>query len=329
MKRLARLRQPFLILTIAVAVLAPSIPITDTFSLRPEIIMAGILFLWLLPTQGLKILKNPVFIWLGLLAGMVALSLAYSFLILGRSFILQDTFEVVKVGVYAVIFYAACAGSVDAEEFKKTNVWILWIFTASAATGIMQYFNILRINEFTTPLYVPTQPDRLITGRRVIGTVGNPNHYGMLMLLGVCLALAAFLWARSSRHRWLSAVSLMMCTTTMLLATSRTVLAIAALPILFIAIQFVVRLRKDKARLRTIGIIALGMSATIVLLLLLMPDAWFERMGELLRVFESASLSGSSSCNRPSLAWGRQKVWLISTSITSGCCFLCAMVLVG
>ena len=138
MKRLARFQQPFLILTIAVAVLAPYIPITDTFSLRPEIIMAGILFLWLLPTNGLKILKNPVFRWLGLLAGMIALSLAYSVLILGRSFILQDTFEVFKVGVYAVIFYAACAGPVDAEEFKKTYVWILWIFLASAATGIMQ-----------------------------------------------------------------------------------------------------------------------------------------------------------------------------------------------
>jgi hypothetical protein len=69
-------------------------------------------------------------------------------------------------------------------------------------------------------------------------------------------------------------------------------MAIAALSILFVAIQFVLQSRSDKMKLRRVGIIVFGLLATTVLLLLLMPSAWFSRMGELLSVFESESMLG-------------------------------------
>ncbi len=292
MKSIANLRQPFLVLTIAVAVLAPPIPITDTFRLRPEFIMAGILFLWLLPSEGLAILNRPTFKWMGLLAVMIAISLGFSALVIGRPISLQDTFEVAKVGVYAAVFYAASAMTIDGRQFSMAYVWIQGIFSASAIIGILQYFNLLDINSHLSILYTHPSIGIDLAGYRIVGTSSNPNYYAMLMLFGICLAIAGLLWTRESLLRWLSAVSLLACATSMLLAASRTVIAVAPLPVLFIAIHYIIRSRGDKAKLRRFGAIAAGSLAIMILVLFLLPSAWFLRMSELLNILESESFSG-------------------------------------
>jgi O-antigen ligase len=286
----ARLRHPFLVLTIAAAILAPSIPLTDTFSLRPEFLLAGVLFVWLLPTARLAPLRHPLFKWMGLLALLIAVSLGNSALVLGRPISLQDAFEVAKVGVYAIVFYAALAAPVDDSQLSKTILWLQIIFMISAVVGIFQYFNLLDINTHLTPLYLKASYATSIAGSRIVGTTSNPNYYGMLMLLGASLALASFLWAGSWRDRWLPVLSLVACTASMLLAASRTVLAIFPLAVLYIVIRFIVRARKDKKDLRLIGAIALGSAALLALMLVLLPSAWFARMGDLLHIFESESM---------------------------------------
>jgi hypothetical protein len=291
-KSLSNLRLPFLILTIAVAVLAPAIPITATFQLRPEFIMAGILFLWLLPSEGLTILKHPVFKWMGLLAGLIAISLGFSVLVIGRPISLQDMFEVAKVGVYAVVFYAASAMTIDGRQFSRAYVWIQGIFSASAVIGIFQYFNLLDINLHFSILYTHPSIGRELAGNRIVGTTSNPNYYAMMMLFGICLAIAGLLWTRESRLRWFSAASLLACTASMLLAASRTVMAVTPLPVLFIAIHYIIRSRGDKAKLQRFGAIAAGSLAIMIIILLLLPSTWFLRMGELLNILESESFSG-------------------------------------
>lgn len=290
MRTIARFQQPFLVLTLAVAVLAPSIPITDTFSLRPEFLLAGILFLWLLPTAGLAPLRNPVFILMGLLAGLIALSLGYSALILGRSNSIQDVFEIAKVGIFAMVFYAAVGTPSSNSQLSISIIWIQALFLVSAVLGIFQYFNVFNINAHITPLYLKTSYASSIAGGRVVGTTSNPNYFGMLMLLGTCLALAAFLWARSWRYRWLSLLSLVICVLSMLLAASRTVLAIFPFAILFIVIRFIVQSRMDRKRLKLIGYAAAGSIAVLVLTLILLPNSWFTRMGDLLDILESESM---------------------------------------
>lgn len=252
--------------------------------------MAGILFLWLLPKEGLAVLRHPVFRWMGLLALAITVTLVYSVLVIGRPISLQDTFEVAKVGVYAVIFYAACAMTTDAGQFSRAYAWIQCVFVTSAVVGIFQYFNLLKINEYLSPLYTHPWLGRQLAGYRVVGTTSNPNYFGMLMLLGICQAVACLLWTKESRLRWLSALSLLTCTASMLLAASRTVLAVAPLSVLFIAIHYVVRSRGDKTKMRLFGAIALGSLAVMILLLFALPSAWFVRMGELLNIAESQSM---------------------------------------
>ncbi|MGD8813265.1 MAG: methyltransferase domain-containing protein [Anaerolineales bacterium] len=290
MKRLARWQQPYLILTVAVAVLAPPIPITETFSLRLEFILAGLLCLWLLPTEGLSALKHRIFTWMGLLAGLIVISLGYAVWIIGHSTSLQDTYEVAKVVVYAAIFYAASARSIDSDQFTKTNTWIQIIFLASATFGIVQYFDLFCVNEYLSPLYTSASFASAIAGYRIVGTTTNPNYFGMFMLFGSCLALTSLLWAGSLRQRWLSAISLTACVASLLLTVSRTVLAIFPIVMLFIAVQFIVRSRKDKAKLRRMGVIVAISVALLALILVLLPNAWFSRVDDLLNVFESESM---------------------------------------
>ncbi len=290
MKAIARFRQPFLVFTIAVAVLAPSIPITSTFSLRPEFILAGMLFLWLLPTEKLAPLKHPVFKWMGLFAGVIVISLVFSTLVLRWSNTLQDVFEVAKVGVYAVVFYAALGTPINETQLSKSIIWLQLVFLASAVVGIFQYFNLFAINTHLTPLYLKASYASSIAGYRIVGTTSNANYFGMLMLLGICLSLAAFLWARTWRYRWLSLLTFIVCIASMLLSTSRTVMAIFPLASLYIVVRFVVESRKQKKRLWQIGVVAAGSIAILVLMLLLLPSSWFTRMGDLLNVFESESM---------------------------------------
>jgi O-antigen ligase len=55
-------------------------------------------------------------------------------------------------------------------------------------------------------------------------------------------------------------------------------------------LRFLVHSRREKRRLRLIAAIAAGSIAALVLMLILLPNTWFTRMGELLNVFESASM---------------------------------------
>jgi hypothetical protein len=290
MKAIVRFQHPFLILTIAVAVLAPSIPITRTFSLRPEFILAGMLFLWLLPKEGFAPFRNPVFKWMGLLAGLIAISIGFSTLVLGRSNSLQDLFEVAKVGVYAVVFYAAIGTRISESEFSKSIIWLQLIFLTSGVVGIFQYFNFFGINNHLTPLYLKASYANSIAGYRVVGTTSNANYFGMLMLFGVCLALASFLWAKTWRHKWLSLLTLITCIASMLLSTSRTVMAIFPLAGLFIVTRFAMKTRKEKKDLWQIGVVAAGSIGIMVLMLVLLPNSWFTRMSDLMNVFESESM---------------------------------------
>jgi hypothetical protein len=290
MKMAERYKLPFLIFTVAIAVLAPSIPITATFSLRPEFILAGILFLWLLPAERLAPLRNPVFLWMGALAVLIALSLGFNALFVGRTISLQDVFEIAKIAVYAMVFYAALCTPIKDPQHRKSIMWFQIIFLASGIVGIFQYFNLFRINSHLTPLYLKTPYATSIAGARIVGTTSNPNYFGMMMLLGACIALADFLWSRSWRHRWLSVLSLMICLVAMLLAASRTVIAIFPLASLYIVVRFFIRARKEGKDLRLVGAIAAGAVALLIVMLILLPNEWFTRMGDLLNIFEAESM---------------------------------------
>jgi hypothetical protein len=61
----------------------------------------------------------------------------------------------------------------------------------SALVGVFQYFDWLRVNEWLTPLYAPEQHLTVVrSAGRVVGTIGNPNYFGIFCVIVIVAALA-------------------------------------------------------------------------------------------------------------------------------------------
>ena len=63
----------------------------------------------------------------------------------------------------------------------------------SAAFGVFQYFDWLRVNEWLTPFYAPEHHLTVLQeSGRVVGTISNPNYFAMLCAILALGALASF-----------------------------------------------------------------------------------------------------------------------------------------
>ncbi len=278
----------FLVLTFTIAVLAPSIPITSSFSLRPEILLALLLF-GLFFANKKTLIKSPVNKWFILMAGLIILSISYSGLVLGYHNTTNDYYEVLKVGIYYIIYHVGLRGRIPLSRFSNTFAWILVVFLISATFGIMQYKNVLGVNNYLTPLYATTTNNlsTLTSVGRIVGTTTNSNDFGMLMILGICLALACSFWTNSSRLKWFSGLTLIFCITCIILTTSRTAIVLSVLPLLFIIYKFINirRLRIDRRKLRRVVFFTIALVGLLVIILSFMPAFWYWRLGLLTNIF--------------------------------------------
>jgi O-antigen ligase len=304
MKKQGRILNFLMIMTIALAVLAPPIPITENFSLRPEILLAILLF-GLFLAEKKTLIKSPVFKWFILLAGLIIFSISYSGLVLGYSSTTIDYYEVLKVGVYCVIYYVGLRSRVPLSQFSKLFTWIFIIFLISALFGIMQYKNVLGVNNYLTPIYAPTQFIGIISASRIVGTTSNPNSFGFLMILGVCLGLACSFWTNSSRLKWLSGLTLISCLTCILLTTSRSAIVISVLPLLFITYKFInIRhLRINRRKLRRVVFFSIALVGLLVIILSIMPASWYWRLGLLTKILVEKSTSVDVSLTHRLITW--------------------------
>ena len=153
---------------------------------RPEyfiVVFLGLIALLLKCRLVTKVFKkeNTLFLFFILFAYF---SLVAQFLF-GKDFDSRDSMILVRYCIYLMSIWG---GAYVALAIKRE--WIIgWLFILIVAGSIvisfMQYFNVFGINGIMVPLY-GEKYETLITGeswRRIIGTIGNANYWGLWLSL--------------------------------------------------------------------------------------------------------------------------------------------------
>ena len=314
---------------LVVAVLLPSIPLPGTLpAVRlelPIIIIAWALFvLGRLVTGKLQRPRwNPTNKWFFLFGACILASIAYAALFMGYYPITQDLWEFGKLIEYFLIFALVASLNIPPEHMQRCYIISLIIFLCSASFGFAQYFNLFDINSWLSPLYANPIKYGSLTGQRVVGTSGNPNDFGALMILAASLAVTGALWLSSKGIKLLCWVSLGTFSLAIFFTQSRSALLCLLIAIIFtLFIQY--PLHFGVKRTTRIYLLVVPLLLFLALLLLQVAPALF-----LYRLNDALDLSTSQSWldrlavwndqltilkQSPVLGWGPAKE-LISTNI--------------
>lgn len=177
------------------AILLPGIPVPGFFLVRPEELLAFVLLPAILSKLGKRLT------WIDLSFVLVGVSTfvstVWGTLILGVSIAPRDMMEFVKIIKAWTLFRLALAPW-SHRELAGMAKTLLACVSVSALIGIVQWQDCLGLSEVLQSIYVTGTGNE---GRwRMVGTVGNPNYYGLLMALG--LALALNMWNYEERRVW-------------------------------------------------------------------------------------------------------------------------------
>jgi|GEM_PF-3264993 len=245
----------------AVVLFTPSVSIVSGFpAVRLEEIFVPIMlwYLWCKREFLIDVLKKPFNIILVLLGISMAISLANAIISLGDPLRLGDLMEFVRVFKYFVMytFILVLFKNVDSKEisYQKLTTFVNYTVSILLAINWAQYFNFIYFNRWFSPLFGPAHHvERIIRNSRVIGTIGNPNFFGGLMMLFLLFYFALFLfdqqgfWQNKRKNITLVAVTWM----SLLLTVSRTAI-IAVTGGLFVAALVFLILKKGK-KLKTLA----------------------------------------------------------------------------
>lgn len=171
--------------------------------IRLEDIILGLIIIYTLLYKKLLIKANNYTFIVSLLV-ISFLSIMAGYLINFKGSSIRDLISWIKiikyVSIYIIIRYTFISREVNIPSFLKimVNIGLL-----SSFVGLLQYFNLLGINSWLTPIY-DDNPFRLsflvnnLPGRRIIGTSFNPNYFGMYQVI---LILTSFILAKHYRNK--------------------------------------------------------------------------------------------------------------------------------
>ena len=304
--RLSRAVIPLLV----VAVLFPSIRLPAGIpAVRVELII--ILTAWLLFLLGdistgkeIRLRWNPTNKWFFLFGTCILVSIAYAAFVKDYYPIGHDFWEFGKLIEYFLIFALVASLDIPSEQMRKCYLASLIVFVCSAVFGFAQYFNLFDINSIISPYYAPTQIQGIVRAGRIVGTTGNPNEFGALMVLAASLALTGALWLKERGIKLASWIALGVFSLAIMFTLSRS--ALLGLLTASIFILFFKYLTHFGFR-RTIRMFLWAVPLLLILtfvLLQLAPDTLFFRAGSAL------NLSTDTSWQARLLVWGNQlDVW--------------------
>ncbi len=217
----------FLFFYLGLSILSPGIFISSSLPIvRPEFILSVFFFLY---DFKLKIDYNSRI--LILLIPFVLLTLANSYLIIGIEFFFKDFMILFQIISYLIVYSVLSKYLNLSKDKGKTLDFFLFFCTISSIFSFLQVNNTLGVNEWLSILYVDIEAfDVFEVGidythlDRVIGTVGDSRHFGMLLAFAI---LAAFSARRESKPLLL--LQLLICFYALLLTGSRTAIVCAML----------------------------------------------------------------------------------------------------
>jgi len=277
------------------AVLLPPIRLTRSIpDIRVEpilILIALALFLTgrLATGRPFKLRWNPTNKWFFLFGICILVSIANAAFVHGYYPIDRDFWELGKLIEYFLIFALVASLNIPPEHMRKYYVTSLVIFMCSAAFGFAQYFNLLDINSWLIPYYAPTQIGGLVRGGRIVGTTGNPNEFGALMVLAASLALTGALWLKGRSIKLFSWAALGVFSLAIVFTLSRSSLLCLLVAVAFIALYKYTMHFGFKKLVRMVVSVAPVLLIIAFIVLQLAPDLFFLSMGSGINLDTDAS----------------------------------------
>ena len=222
------------------SILCPPIRFESTPYIRPELIL--ILIAWILLFLGrlakgesMRLHWTPTHKWFFIFGASILVSILWAWTVKGFSPSLRDFFEIAKLMEYFLIFAFVVNLNIKKEDFKKYYILIICIFLISAIFGFIQYFDLFHnFNESFIGYIAPHHLDEWIGHKRIVGTTGNPNEFGMLMVMASSLALIGTLWVRKLNFKTFSFISFCIFSFAVILTLSRSALIVFLINLLFI-----------------------------------------------------------------------------------------------
>lgn len=219
-----------LFLLLFCSILSPPIRFESIPYIRPELILiliAWALFILGVLTKGenIKFKQFPVYKWFFIFGGCILFSIFWGWIFEGFFPVPRDFFEIAKLVEYFLIFAFVANLNLKREDFKKYYIFAIFIFLISAAFGFIQYFDLFHdFNESFIEYIAPKHLDEWLGQRRIVGTAGNPNEFGILMVMASSLALIGTLWIKRINFKILSFISFIVFSFVIILTLSRSAL---------------------------------------------------------------------------------------------------------
>lgn len=228
------------ILLLFCSVLCPPIRFESAPYIRLELIL--ILIAWPLLFLGniargasVQLKKLPIYKWFFVFGSSILISIFWNWIFTGFTPTPRDFFEIAKLLEYFLIFLFVVNLDINSKLFKKIYIFSICIFLISALFGLIQYFDFFHeFNEFFIEYIAPNHLNEWIRHRRVVGTTGNPNEFGMLMVIAFSLSLIGFLWTKKINIKIFSLVSFCIFSFIIFLTLSRSALILLLVSLLII-----------------------------------------------------------------------------------------------
>lgn len=228
------------LLLLFASVLFPPIRFKSSPYIRPELIL--ILIAWILLFLGrlakgesIKLRWTPTHKWFFIFGVSILVSILWAWIFKGFSPSPRDFFEIAKLMEYFLIFAFVTNLSIKRENFKKYYILTICIFLIAAIFAFVQRWNLFpNFNESFIEYVAPKHLDEWLGHRRIVGTTGNPNEFGMLMAIASSLAIIGILWIKRIDIKIFSFLSFAIFSFTITLTFSRSALIVFLINLLFI-----------------------------------------------------------------------------------------------
>jgi len=179
--------------------------VPSTYIFRPEYFLSFAIAFYALFTayrHCVAIYAKEILLLLLLSVGAV-LSVLFQNLI-GAEMIYRDLMILVRYVYYILAIISGGFLAYKLKDYHQFNYLIFALILVTTLISIFQYHNIFSINNYMS-VYIGEKNEALAVGyhwRRVIGTFGNPNYWGLF--LNFCMIICLYQAIFKRRYIWLT-----------------------------------------------------------------------------------------------------------------------------
>jgi len=195
--RVSDARRKIVFAALPAAVLLPAVTVSSRLPdvrLEQVLLPYALLVLWIEWRRGSTLTVGLLDWVFAALAVSTLTSIVLSPLILHTHLSPHDFYELLKLGLYYGLYRLALSALATARDRRRFLGLFLVAGSLSAAFGVAQYFDWFHVNSWLTPHYAPDPHLNVLrTSGRVVGTIANPNYFGILCAI-VAIGSLLYFW---------------------------------------------------------------------------------------------------------------------------------------